>query len=127
MRAQTRVVIIDDNPVDAFVTERVIRQAAPGLEVVLLYPPQRAFEYLRSQATAGWTDNYLVLVDLDMPGMDGWECIAELDKLPAPIRAACKPCILTASINPPDRQRAGPVLYLTKPLSSNVFRSLLPP
>lgn len=61
---------------------------------------------------------YLILLDLNMPVMDGWEFLDELEK--TEISARTKVAIVTSSVNQADLQMAEQRdivdIYLTKPL-----------
>ena len=68
----------------------------------------------------------LVLVDIMMPGMDGYETMRAMRELPAAGHVPLVAC--TAKANPTERQRcinAGASAYVPKPIDRAQFRSVL--
>ena len=66
----------------------------------------------------------LVLLDLTMPGLDGWEVLRRLKAHPAPAVAATPVVLLTGRASELDRIRGGiegAVRYLTKPVEMAVL------
>lgn len=104
-----RVLVLDDNISNA----TLLQSHLSGLENVgcqVLTDPYKALDWC-AQNTAD-----LVLVDVLMPGMDGFEFLAELQRLPA--YANVPVVMITASIDPSLRQRAlvaGVTDFIRKP------------
>ena len=68
----TRVLIVDDDPNQVRVLARVVSLRQPGLSVVTAHSGSEAVELLRSMPID------LVLTDLQMPDMNGFELVAWL-------------------------------------------------
>lgn len=70
------VVIVDDDPCDASLSEGVIRELQPRFPVQILSSGEDLLAYLQGHDNYGDRSQYpapgLVLLDLKMPGMDGF-------------------------------------------------------
>jgi signal transduction histidine kinase len=108
-----RALVADDTPANRLVTERLL--ARLGVAVVAVEDGQRA-----NDAVVGGEPLDIVLMDLQMPGMDGLEAARLIRAWEETGRVARVPIVaLTAAAFDADRQRcldAGMDGYLTKPL-----------
>lgn len=107
-----RVVCVDDNPVNLAVLEGMLAQQG-GMAVAGTVDPSAGLQMVRQQQPQ------LVLVDLRMPGMDGFEFFARLQQDPATARIPV--VAVSAHAQPADIERAMAVGfhgYLTKPVSA---------
>ena len=97
------ILLIDDDPNCNFLHRRVIRKSDCSDGIVVQEAGEDALRYLTEH-----TDDApeLILLDLNMPGMSGWEFIEEFRKLPAPVQERVKIMVLTSSLNPDDQERA---------------------
>lgn len=115
-----KILIVDDDIRNVFALSVALEDA--GLQVVFAENGLDALEMLRADQHG--ID--LVLMDIMMPRMDGYEAIREIRKLP---ELAMLPIIaVTAKAMKEDQQRcmdAGASDYLTKPIDINRLLSLL--
>jgi DNA-binding response OmpR family regulator len=104
----SRVLVVDDDPVIVRLLEVNLR--LDGYEVETASRGEQALD----RATE--TDPDLVILDVMMPGLDGWETFRRLREVPA---FTDTPVVfLSARAQDVDRGRGlslGPVEYLTKP------------
>ncbi len=103
-----RVLVVDDDPVIVRLLEVNLR--LDGYDVETASRGEQALE----RATE--TEPDLVLLDVMMPGLDGWETCRRLRELPA--FAQTPVVFLSARTQDDDRSKGlslGPVAYLTKP------------
>lgn len=114
-----KIVLIDDDPISTFVTEKLIHKN--------LNFPCEIFTY--DNASDALKDiykidpNYLFL-DLNMPNMTGWEFLEEFD----PKKKTPKIYILSSSVDERDINRASEYhhveKYLSKPLIKQYIKSI---
>jgi CheY-like chemotaxis protein len=120
-----KVLLVEDDPIAVLLCKNVVRNTEFAAEIDVAQDGKLALDYyneLLSDKEKGRVQNYpkLVLLDLNMPVMGGWEF---LDEFMAKFYAQCKETrvvILSSSIVPEDRERAGnyPVVleFLSKPI-----------
>lgn len=113
--------IIENDHITAVVTELVLRKNLRRGEVQHFVNGQLAFSQLLKSVKEGITIPDLILLDLDMPVMDGWEFLDAFMKLPI-AKQVCV-FVLTSSIHPNDREKAKHYNivkgFFSKPLDGN--------
>ncbi len=114
-------IIVDDDKVHNQICTFAIRQHNASSKVTSFSEPVNALEYIRTTFTGNEDHPTILLLDLNMPIMDGWQFLEELKNCECNIRAKLDVYILTSSIDERDRQRArlDPTIngFLEKPLS----------
>jgi len=126
MHANVEVLVVDDSDNDAALTLDSLRSAAPDVSVRRLNSGERALHFLcATDEFAGRPGGLpkLVVLDLDMPGMDG---IAVLQALRARLDMQQVSVVLwTSNSNPLSIERAlqsGASAYRVKPSSLDAYR-----
>ena len=114
------VYVVENDRISSVITELIVQKNLLGGDVRCFGNGQVAFESLVSARQTGQAGPDLILLDLDMPLMDGWEFLDSLAELtPAP--CACV-LVLTSSINPTDLAKATAYPHVkgffTKPLDA---------
>ena len=121
-------ILVDDDTINNAVSRLTISNVAPSAEVVIFTDPRVALEFLMDFASYSTTPAILLL-NLNMPFMTGWEFLERFETLGQQPRERIKIYILTASIDDADRVRAENNScvsgYLSKPLSSQMISMLL--
>jgi CheY-like chemotaxis protein len=104
VRGPRLVYVVENDRISSVITELIVKKNLFGGEVRCYTNGQRAFEELSLALHSGDTVPDLVVLDLDMPVMDGWEFLDAMAKLtlPHPIQVF----MLTSSIQPEDEARA---------------------
>ena len=122
--------LIEDNAIDNFINERIIRNCFFSKTVLVHTNASSALEYFKNikkmeNISPVLIPDYIFL-DINMPLMDGWGFLQGFEKLNLPFD--CKIIVLTASVNPADEGKAksykNVVGFFSKPLSDAVLELL---
>jgi CheY-like chemotaxis protein len=99
------IMLVDDNADDNFYHERVIRKNNAADHIIIKQTALDALDYLKSEKNDD-THPDLILLDINMPGMNGWEFLEEYDKLEKRFQSRAIVVMLTTSDNPDDKKKA---------------------
>ncbi|SDX57257.1 response regulator [Hymenobacter psychrophilus] len=116
------ILLVDDDPTTNFLSTRLLNRLGASEEVLVALNGAAALQLLqqRCPATAGVACPALVLLDVNMPVMGGFEFLEAYQQLPAAKRQRTVIVMLTTSMLAADRQRAEQLSvsgFLTKPLT----------
>lgn len=116
------ILLIDDDSISNYITEELIRERGLCQTVVTVTDGKQGLSYLQDILQANPADlrHVLVLLDLNMPVMDGFEFMEELEALQ--LHQQLTIAVLTSSDNHKDISQANNyqfAAYLQKPLSIN--------
>jgi CheY-like chemotaxis protein len=117
------ILLVEDSPSDANLTIREFSKATIANHLHWVEDGEAAMDYLRSQGEfAGSPRPDLILLDLNLPGMDGREVLAEI-KADAGLKRI-PVVVLTTSNDEEDILRSYNLnanCYVTKPIDINQF------
>ena len=124
--------LIDDNEVDSLIHERLLKKVGLTEHVLIHTGARSAIEYLLSiqnlPPTVHTALPALILLDIDMPFMDGFQFLRAFGKLKTEIKERVRIVVLTASTKEADNQHSiqYPYVkgYLIKPLTKDMLASL---
>jgi CheY-like chemotaxis protein len=118
------IMLIDDNPDDNFFHERVIRKCDAAENIIVMQSASVALEYLKSNP-AQCPD--LIFLDINMPGMNGWEFLEEYSTLEKSLQHQVIVIMLTTSENPDDQLKAVNIVtdFKTKPLTKLMLEEII--
>lgn len=118
-----RVMVVDDSEADRLFAQIMLARWAPNAQALLFESARDALAHL--QQPGHGVD--LVLLDINMPGVDGWGFLQGCEATPA-LAVAPRVVMLTSSPDPADQSRAQAherVLgFITKPLTKDVVQGL---
>lgn len=128
---RNRLLIIDDDTISNMLTQLVIEQEFPNTDVIVFEDPQKGLEYMEQLAldSAAPLKKHVLLLDINMPGLSGWEILERLAAHAGKIKERIKIFMLSSSVDETDRLKAANNElvsgFFVKPLISNNFRHLL--
>jgi CheY-like chemotaxis protein len=114
-----QILLIDDDPLNNLINRKLIARFLPEVEVTEDVDAREALERIKNDFTPD-----LILLDLNMPGMNGWEFLESFQKMGKEISVY----ILTSSIDSADYRKAERYKqvkkYIEKPLNSQKITTL---
>ena len=123
-----KIMVIDDNPTDRYIAKRMAEKYHFAEEIILQESALEALNYIRSLENTPDLLPQFIFLDINMPGMNGYEFLEEYANLSESIRTNCIVLMITTSIHPDDFKRAenNPSVFrfLNKPLDREKFRLL---
>jgi CheY-like chemotaxis protein len=123
-----KVVIIDDSKIDHFVSNAMIRKSSFAEEVVNFNAAEAALVYLGSFAHNPDGFPEIILLDINMPAMDGFDFLDEYTKLPDTLQSRCSVIMISSSNSDEDfnRIKAYPsvCMFFNKPLTHVVLNNI---
>ena len=117
-----RILLVDDNEINRELGELLL--SSEGHTVGLACDGAEAVEMLRTGGAGAWD---LVLMDVQMPGMDGYEATAKIRAFSDPALAAVPIIALTADTEPESAAKAlaaGMDAHAAKPIDLQELRTL---
>ncbi|WP_138479149.1 response regulator [Dyadobacter bucti] len=118
MKSLLNFFLIDDSAFDLFIYEKLLIKSGITDSVKTFNSARDALKYLLEQAQ-DFPDT-IILLDLQMPDMNGFEFIDEFDSLPESLKSKIKIFMLSSTIDTRDIDKARESAYildlLPKPL-----------
>ncbi|MFP9099235.1 response regulator [Flavobacterium sp. RHBU_24] len=119
------ILLIDDNKIDNFFHERIIKKYDPQIKITTLRTAYEALDFIQSQEEKP----NIIFLDINMPGMSGWEFLDEYKKLKHLYQDVMIVVMLTTSENPDDKARAlthGMLSdFRSKPLTLEILKEVI--
>lgn len=122
------VLLVDDDSINNFINERLIKKIDLTEEVNISLNGKEALEYLLKRSSEGKNVPELILLDINMPVMDGFEFLDSFQKLELPNKNSIIIVMLTTSTNPSDTERlenTGVAGYINKPLTEQKLKDAI--
>jgi CheY-like chemotaxis protein len=130
MQYHSEFLVIDDDEINNYLCKSVIKKVTGNENVQTFTSPELGIEYVEqtfNEEPRG--RRAMILLDLNMPNLSGWEVLKRFEKFSDRIKEKCNIFILTSSIDRSDKEkeRANEFThgYIEKPLTPEKISSLL--
>lgn len=124
------VLLVDDDVATNFLHRRVLKKLNCADRVVEVHDGKDALTFLTTKDQSGHCPKpQMILLDINMPAMNGWEFLQAYEQLSVSQRAGIVIVMVTTSINPDDSKRARslPTVddFLNKPLTMEALSEVV--
>jgi CheY-like chemotaxis protein len=118
---QELVMLVDDDPMSNTYSSLVVKKQNPNAQVIMFGSGMSALNYLKDTNSIKPS---IILLDLNMPVMNGWDFMEEYEKLGLDIEVV----VVTSSNESEDKTRSesfkGVVDYFVKPITLDNIKKL---
>jgi len=122
-----RVMLIDDNEFDLFLMEKLLVIKEISSSVIKFPYAASALDYLAQCADFEWPQ--LIILDIHMPVMSGFEFLEEFEKIEEKKRIQCLIIMISSSLDITDNQNAvknpSVLKLLSKPINMDELQETL--
>ena len=129
MSAQyNRVMLVDDNDTDNFISRRIIEITRFAQNVEIKNSGKSALEYIEAHKHDISQLPDIIFLDINMPIVDGYVFLYEFENFDEAVKNKCKVVILSSSDNKRDIDKLinndRVIKYITKPLTEDVLEEI---
>ncbi|NNE76375.1 MAG: response regulator [Pricia sp.] len=121
--------IIDDDPIFIYGTQRLMQEENFSETIIVFNNGQDAIDGLHEMTDRGENLPSVILLDLNMPIMNGWEFLEDFVKIPNLNRENVTVYIISSSVDPRDLERIKNYEvvnnYILKPLTPQDLHAIL--
>ena len=123
--AKLNFLVIDDSKLNCFIAEKLIRNNAVAADVAVFMEAIEALEYVKNRSDPPDAFHTVIILDIQMPVMNGFEFVEMFEKLPDSIKTNYDIFMISSSVNENDHNRVGnyPSVkqLLVKPLTKEML------
>jgi CheY-like chemotaxis protein len=122
-------IIVDDDPINNQICRFVLTKTYPNTRVIEFLCPHDGLNYLTEEFAENEETNAILFLDINMPGLSGWEFLDLYNVLPKSLKERVRVYLLSSSVDERDRSRAGENKYvesfISKPLTIGVLQKIV--
>lgn len=124
-----KVMLIDDNEIDLKINSKIISLTKLFEEIIICQSGEESLDYLNKYINKPEKLPDFILLDIQMPEMDGFEFLDHYKRLPKNFTSKCPVAMLSSTLDFGDIKRAEANVYvvnlLKKPLLPTELLALL--
>lgn len=123
------ILLVDDDPDDNFLHQLVIEDSGLCDQVRVTTTGMEALQYLTDVAHPEYVRPDIILTDINLPGMNGFEFMEQYQQLDESLKSRLAVLVLSTSLNPRDTKQAAlyPEIkgYYAKPLTTKLLQAIV--
>lgn len=127
MKPDCSILLIEDNVIDQLVTTKLLKKNLGDLDISVVSNGREGIEWLHEHEHN--LNSLIILLDIKMPVMDGFEFLSRYDLLSEDIKHGTEIFMLSSTLDSTDIKRANENNYVkklfSKPLPVQQFKEIL--
>lgn len=127
MSGKISIMLIDDNKIDLFIHGEFIKKMNITSEILEFAFAKEALVFLQENKFEKWPN--LIILDIHMPIMNGFDFLEEYAELPFAHREKCKVIIVSSSLDTRDIKKSQENLHvlelIEKPINTDKLKTIL--
>ncbi len=124
-----KILLIDDSEADNYIHSRVIKKADVTDQIITKLGAQEALDYLQEKENGHYPNPDLIFLDINMPGLNGWDFLEEYKKLDKEQKKGVVVCMLSTSAPEIEQQNISKYedikSYSQKPLTHEALTQII--
>jgi CheY-like chemotaxis protein len=124
----SNLTIVDDDPMSSFYIKRLAELGEVANIITIYNNAQGALDYLLSYKKSAQNLPDIILLDIYMPGIDGWGFLQEYKKIKDSLNKKIEIYIISSSTHPQDISRAKEIPevhdYFQKPITMELLQEI---
>lgn len=129
MKKFKSVLLVDDDPTINFVHKLFLTEWEVTDQIFTAANGQEALDFLEQSEDFGQQPPSMILLDINMPVMNGFEFLEAYEHLPESKKASVIMAMLTTSLHEKDREKASKFIdlnsYMSKPLEKDQLMQVI--
>jgi CheY-like chemotaxis protein len=126
---ELNIILVDDNEIDIVVNTKLLKLANISEEVTSFMSARDLIDHLNESKDKLIGLSNVLLLDIQMPEVDGFQCLEMFDKLDDRLKSSFKVFMLSSSIDRNDIEKAESdrniIKVLEKPLDVYLLKRLI--
>lgn len=123
------IIVVDDDPVSVQICNMVLKRTMPDANIQIFENGLYALKWIGTiEKNLVTNDTYVILLDLNMPVVDGWGFLKDFENMNSSIQNKFHIYIMTSSDDDNDMQRAKQFSiikgFYTKPLTHKLINQI---
>jgi len=118
-------VLIDDVAMNNLLSKYIVKNNYPDAQIEEFTDPLLGLKYIQDHCQTSNVSLYIILLDIYMPIVDGWDFLDSYELLPDMVKSNCAIYVLSSSINKADADKAkankNVTGYALKPLTDSIL------
>ena len=128
METNAAFLLIEDNLIDQLITTKLLKKTFDSFQFSVVNDGKQGMEWLNKFNYTSH-EHLVILLDIKMPQMDGFEFLNQYDTLPDGLKNKTEIFMLSSTLDPNDLKSANENRYVkklfSKPLSVSQFKEMM--